>query len=95
MFFMAFAFQNKAPFLYGRSNFTDRLLQCTYCLGTHCGWITWVLACVLAGQWLLPTWWQNIASMLVWAGCGAVFSYAIDTVIRWLESHTIAVAEEE
>ena len=85
---VAFGLQNKCTFLYGISDFADRLLRCTYCLGTHSGWLSWLAAFGMAGQLPLPTWWQNVLNFVVGALCGAAFSYALDAGIRWFESHT-------
>jgi len=86
---LTFFLQNKLPSLYGRSEFTDKMLMCTFCLGTHSGgWMVWLLATALKGDWLFPTWWQNAVSFVCWAFIGAAFCYVLDAVVRWLESNT-------
>jgi hypothetical protein len=88
MFFLVFAFQNKVPGIHERSEFADKLLKCCFCMGTHSGWITWFLATGMNGTWLLPTWWQNVISLVIWAGIGAAFSYSLDIVLRLIEGLT-------
>jgi hypothetical protein len=86
---LTFWLQNKLPSLHGRSDFTDKLLACTFCLGTHSGgWVAWLVATGLKGGWLFPTWWQNGLSFVCWAFTGAAFCYTLDAVVRWLEANT-------
>lgn len=82
---LAFGFQNKVPFLYGKSAFLDALLRCTFCTGFHCGWMAWLLSWAASGH-PPAEGWQAAASVLTWAFAAAGFSYAVDAGVQWLES---------
>ena len=88
MYGLAFGLQNKVAFLRGKLDVLDSLLDCTYCLGTHTGWISWFIYAGLVAQFPADTWYQNIVSVLVWAMCGAAFSYIADALVRYWESNT-------
>lgn len=83
---LCFGFQNKLPFLYKRGAFLDSLLECTYCLGFHCGWMTWILNCLLTGA-TPATWYSGVVSLVLWCFGSAAFCYAADTAVRWLEGN--------
>lgn len=92
---ITFGIQNKLTFLRGKHSFLDSMLVCTYCTGFHGGWITWVLY-----QW--PVFFEKdplefFNGMVLFAFASAAFSYALDAVIRLVESHSepLEVAEEE
>jgi hypothetical protein len=92
---LCFGLQNKLPFLYSTGyredgepkRLTDKLLHCTYCTGFHTGWMAWLLAWGVEGK--LPSeGWAIPASIAVWAFASAVFCYAADALVRWLEANT-------
>ena len=88
---LAFGFQNKLPFLDGKSNFLDALLKCTYCTGFHCGWMSWFLTWGVTGK--PPVEWgvaPTLASLLLWSFASAAACYVVDTAVRWCEANTPA-----
>ncbi len=93
MFGLCFGFQNKLPFLYGRSSFTDKLLHCSYCLGFHCGWLAWLLTALMAWSWPEATVQANLASLVVWAFVGSASCYLLDTVMKRVEESVPAFRE--
>ena len=93
MFGLCFGFQNKLPFLYGRSVFTDKLLRCSYCLGFHCGWLTWLLTALVAWDWPATTVQGNVVSAVLWAFLGAASCYLLDTGSKWVEESLAAFKE--
>lgn len=86
---LAFGIQNKLPFLRGRSDFTDALIKCTYCLGFHTGWMSWLFYLGMerpslgSGPWDIA--FSVVWSVVTWGMSSAAFSYGVDTAIRWLE----------
>lgn len=88
---LAFGFQNKLPFLDGKSKFLDDLLKCVYCTGFHCGWMTWILTWGLTGK--VPAEGGAIsilASLFMWSFSSAAACYVVDTAVRWFEANTPA-----
>lgn len=83
---ITFGIQNKVTFLRGKAGFLDRMVECTYCIGTHAGWMVWGLHAGLAGKLPHELWWQNAVSFLLWALCGGISSYLLDAAAQWLES---------
>lgn len=91
---LCFGIQNKLTFL-RRIAFFKALVSCTYCLGTHCGWMVWILAWAVEGRMPAvvpgnpePVGLAILASLAVWAMAGAAFCYALDAVVRWLETRS-------
>lgn len=89
---LTFGIQNKMPFLY-RFEWLHRFLSCTYCVGFHAGWMTWLLAWAVMGT-TPAEGWYIIPSVLIWALCGAAFCYAFDALVKYLEVNS-ALEEEE
>lgn len=92
---ICFGIQNKMPFLRQIHPFFKELISCTYCLGTHCGWVAWLLVWVAEGHMpaavaggSTPTGWMVPVTIAVWAMATATFCYALDTVIQWLETRS-------
>jgi len=84
-----FGVQNKATFLRGRFAFLDALVKCTYCVGFHAGWLSWVVylgieqpSLGLTGVEISMTIFRSVA---VWGLASAGFCYALDSAIRWCE----------
>ncbi len=87
---ITYGIQNKLPFLYGRRPRLDDFLGCTYCVGTHSGWVAWVLvALALGGRGLAAH--QLVISCLLWALLGGPVAYLLDVLVCWVES----AAEED
>ncbi|OHD18648.1 MAG: hypothetical protein A2Y38_19445 [Spirochaetes bacterium GWB1_59_5] len=88
-FGLAFGIQNKLPFLHGRYNLLDSLLQCPYCLGFWTGWATWGLSWAIHGKPVLhpveACWWQYPLAGLIWAFASSVVCYVLYVSIVWLE----------
>lgn len=87
-FGICFSVQQKVPFLHGKSDFLDAMLQCTFCTGFHCGWATWLLFWAATGHspaegWSIP------ASMLLWAFASAAVCYILDALTHWLETTAV------
>ena len=85
MFGLCFGFQNKLPFLHGRLNVLDRLLKCSYCMGFHCGWLTWLLTACANGDLPAHGWVPAAASLALWAFIGAASCYLLDALAKWVE----------
>ena len=84
---LAFGIQNKVPFLY-RFERLHGFLSCTYCVGFHTGWMTWLLSWGLTGK--LPVeGWHIIPSVLVWALTSSAFCYAFDALVKYLEVNAV------
>lgn len=83
-----FGLQNKVVWLYGKSEFTDKLLQCSYCLGFHCGWLAWILMYLMTPNMDLTVV-QIVSSLIVYAFSSSAFCYVLDTVVQWVESNTL------
>lgn len=94
-FGLCFGFMNKATPLYGKSDFFDRMLQCSYCTGFHCGWMVWVLAFIVEGKPPMGDFESAlgiagvIISIPVWAFASSAFCYTLDTVTKLMESRTL------
>ena len=90
---ICFGLQHKVPFLHNKSDFLDKMLECTYCTGFHSGWISWVFVFSCLGQYPAETVVANIGSAVSWAFVSAISCYAFDTIVKWVEVHS-AVEEE-
>ena len=76
---LVFAIQNKLPheFITSRVAFLDSMVKCSFCLGFHTGWLTY-----LAWQ----PWSWNLLWTLPLAGlASAAFSYGFDMALLRLE----------
>lgn len=83
-FGVGFGLQHKLPFLRGRFQLLDSLLDCSFCTGFHSGWLTWVLAWSSTGQ-LPAEGWRIPGSCLTWALASAGFFVLADAVLSRLE----------
>lgn len=73
---ITFALQHKVVFLHKKLSFIDSMLKCTYCTGFHGGWIAYLVA--QAPQ-------VNPQHALLYAFASAIFSYALDEVVKFFE----------
>lgn len=73
---ITFGLQHKATILHGRLDLLDRMLKCTYCTGFHGGWIAYLVG--VAPQ-------VNPQDALLYAFSSAIFSYALDEVVKFFE----------
>ena len=85
---LGFAWQNKLPFLHHRFKTLDNLLRCTFCLGFHCGWMTWILNWVIESNYTFEHPVQLLCSLVCWCFAIARLSYALDTAVKRLETFT-------
>jgi len=92
---ICFGIQNKVPSLRKIHPIAEAMISCTYCLGTHTGWMTWLLAWAVSGSFpaavdgaLAPSGWAVLASVAVWSMASAAFCYAMDALVQWLENHS-------
>jgi hypothetical protein len=91
---VAFGIQHKAWFLRDKHFMIDAMLVCTYCVGFHAGWITWLLwkvDQVIDGS----VWGFPLIDMLLFALASSAFSYFIDTCIRLMETYAEPVLLED
>ena len=73
---ITFGLQHKLPFLYGKVSFVDSMLKCTYCTGFHGGWLAYIIA-------KAPE--VSLQEMLLFAFASAIFSYALDELVKYFE----------
>jgi len=90
---ICFGIQNKVPFLY-KMEWLHGFLTCTYCVGFHAGWMTWLLAWGLEGK-LPAEGWHIVPSVLLWGLASSAFCYAVDAAIKWLEVNSAQPVEDE
>jgi len=77
---LCFFIQQKLTFLEGRFHLLDRMLECTFCIGFHAGWLTWLLIWAMVGN---PP--GGYLSVVVWALTSATACYILNTVLYWFE----------
>lgn len=82
---ITFGLQHKATFVHKKVELLDRMLRCTYCTGFHGGWIAYLIA--FAPQ-------VNPQDALLYAFASAIFSYALDEAVKYLEEAGYGVNEE-
>ena len=83
---ITFGIQHKVSFLHNKSQFTDKLLACTYCTGFHSGYITYLID--KAGLWLQDGKLElNFCELVLFAFASSMFSYMIDTLVRLMEKY--------
>ncbi len=73
---ITFGFQHKLVFIHKKLSIVDSLLKCTYCTGFHSGWIAYLIA---KAPELVPQ------EMLLFAFASAIFSYALDELVKYFE----------
>lgn len=94
---ICFGIQNKVPWLRSIHPFIESMVKCTYCLGTHCGWIMWLLTWAATGHQpsvisdgLDPDGVMAIVfTIYVWSMVSATFCYALDAIVQWFETRSV------
>jgi hypothetical protein len=79
---LCFALRSKIDPLYGRFGVLDRTLDCAFCTGLHCGWITWGMFWVESGF----TEVVSLGSLASWCLACGWFCYLSETVFDRLEN---------
>lgn len=82
---ITFGLQHKAPFIHKRYKWLDSMLKCTFCTGFHGGWVAYLLS--VTGM-------PDIRSALLFAFGGAIFSYALDELVKYFEEAGYGVDQE-
>ena len=91
---ICFGIQNKVPWFRALHPFLEAMVKCTYCLGTHCGWMVWLLAWAATGHMPSigtsePVGYPAIAATVVaWSMASAAFCYAVDALVQWAETRS-------
>jgi hypothetical protein len=93
---LCFWLQNKATWFHEWSEVTDGMLECSFCTGFHCGWVTWLSGWVLMGSPWVGSWNATnpepgavVTAVLVWSFCVGAWCYLLDTLARAWESRGI------
>jgi len=84
---VAFGIQNKVPFLY-RFEWLHGFLGCTYCVGFHAGWMTWLMAWAVTGTTPAGEW-HIFPSVMLWALTSSAFCYSLDALVKYLENNAM------
>ena len=86
MYGVAFGIQHKLPGMWDgaakkvfRDGILEALLSCTYCVGFHAGWISYL--CYSLHEMSMP----NMGGAILFSFAGASFSYTIDAYVMSLE----------
>lgn len=53
----------------------QRMLDCSFCTGFHCGWLVYLVSGRADG----------LGGLVLWALSASAFCYAMDAWVRWLE----------
>lgn len=73
---ITFGLQHKVVFIHKKLSWLDSMLKCTYCTGFHGGWLAYLLA-------KAPK--VDLQELLLFAFSSAIFSYALDELVKYLE----------
>ncbi len=82
---LCFGIANKATFLHGKARFLDALISCSYCLGFHTGWMTWLMALAVGDHVVAQTVPGLAVGLLSWSLASSTFCYSFDVLLRKLE----------
>ena len=76
---LTFGLQHKLPFLHKKLSLLDKMLACTYCTGFHSGWLVYVTSN-----------YDNLKAneAVIFAFASAIFSYALDELVKYLEANS-------
>ena len=85
-FGLCFWVQNKLTFLKGKHKLLDALISCSYCLGFHCGWVSYMMVTLSNGESPIPIWYMLIVQAIVHGFASAVFCYFFDELSLLIES---------
>jgi hypothetical protein len=91
---ICFYLMNKAPWLHGRSEVSDKLLNCSFCIGFHAGWITWLFY-KLGVDSSFPFSLSQLLLGVCYGFKSAAFCYVIDSLAQLSESWIRSGPEEE
>ena len=75
---LAFFLTHKFNVIDGRMEVLDRMMECSFCMGFHTGWVTYLLYHGAAGK-IVWSW------VPLWAFASATFVYAFDNLVEKLE----------
>lgn len=75
---ITFALQHKIPVLHKKNKFINSMLKCTFCTGFHGGWMAYLLFKAPELQ---------MQEALLFSFASAIFSYALDECIKFLEEY--------
>lgn len=91
---ITFGLQHKVPYLHGKNETLDKLLQCTYCTGFHAGYLAYGIK---KGLDYAQTGQSNatIGEALTFAFASSSFSYLADTGARMMESNSDPIEVED
>lgn len=81
-----FYLMNKATFLYGKSAFFDKMFECSFCTGFHCGWISWLLHTFALNGVVLSKW-EDVLSAILFGFASACTCYLLDTLSQVMEAN--------
>ena len=91
---MTFGLQHKIPYLHGKNEKLDKLLQCTYCTGFHAGYLAYGLKKGLDYAQTGQTD-ATLGEALTFAFASSSFSYIADTGARMMESNADPIIVED
>ncbi len=86
---LCFGFQNKLPFLHDKYDFLDSLLGCSYCVGFHSGWISWIILYLSNGCPEMGAL-EIVFSLVTFGFVSSAVCYTIDSTVQLIESHTLS-----
>lgn len=104
---LCFALQHKLTWLQGKSDWLDKMWECTFCTAFHTGWILFLLHSVstihtiidINGQIQAVTLMSKLFMLpinaIIFGLASSGFAYTIDTLIRLMESYAEPIEIEE
>jgi len=104
---LCFALQHKLTWFHGKSEWTDKMLECTFCTAFHTGWILYIFHSVstihtiidingtIQAVTLMSKLFLLPINAVIFGLSSSAFAYMIDTMIRLMESHADPIEVEE
>jgi len=104
---LCFALQHKLVWFHGKSAWTDKMLQCTFCTAFHTGWFLYLLHSIstihtiidvngkIQAITLMSKLFLLPINAIIFGLASSAFAYAIDTAIRLMESHADPIEVED
>ena len=104
---LCFALQHKLSWFHGKTEWTDKMLECTFCTAFHTGWILYILHSVstihtiidvngtIQAITLMSKLFLLPVNAVIFGLASSAFAYGIDTAIRLMESHADPIEVEE